>query len=125
MSPRKHGRLLSATLATGLLLAPSIAGAGALQGPEVVNVNVNFSSQLPLSDLSDETLARAQKAGRKLIYRMIRDECDVLKSVVARTCRLTNLNVNAQVRTQHNPPTLQLYINGGGNFSITLKGEDE
>ena len=56
---------------------------------------------------------------------MARDECDALKAIIARTCRLTNLSVNAQVRNQNYPDNVQLHINGSANFSITLKGEEE
>ena len=48
----------------------------------------------------------------------------MLKAIIAASCRLTNLSVNAQVRQQGNPSTIQLHINGSANFSIILKDED-
>ena len=112
-----------AVIATSPLAAK--AGSSSLQGAEVVKVSVNFSSQTPLADLGDDGLASAQKAGRKFIYRMARDECEVLKAILAKTCRLTNLSVNAQVRNHNDPSRIHLYMNGSANLSITLKGDDD
>ncbi len=64
-----------------------------------------------------------QKMGRKMIYRMAREECETLRSTIARTCSLTNLNVSSQVRQQHNRPN-SLHINGSAQFAITLKSEE-
>jgi hypothetical protein len=122
--------LPAVVLLAGLTLAP---GAGASKasimalphGARPVNVSVGFNTQVPLADLSEETLAAAQKAGREYIYRLGRDECALLKAIIAKTCRLTNLNVNSQIQ-QHNtaqPP--RLHINGNATFTISLKDEVE
>jgi hypothetical protein len=54
---------------------------------------------------------------------MARRECAILKATIAATCRLTNLNISAQLRdhNQHNP--LKLYLNGNAQYVITLKEE--
>ncbi len=78
---------------------------------------------MPLPDLSEETLAAAQKAGREYVYRQGREECALLKAIIAKTCRLTHLNINTQIQ-QHNtaqPPRLN--INGNANFTISLKDD--
>jgi len=85
-----------------------------------VNVSVGFNSQLPLPDLSQQTLADAQEAGRRYIYGLGRDECALLIETIAKTCRLTNLNINTQIQ-QHNPGQPHLYINGSATFTITLQ----
>ncbi len=125
-TPRLTRAAMALLAIMAVLLLPSAAGARSttLQGAELVNVSVTFNTQVPLADLSDETLASSQKSGRKFIYRMARDECQVLKAIIAASCRLTNLSVNAQVRQQGNPSTILLHINGSANFSITLKDED-
>ncbi len=112
-------------LLAGLSLAPAEASIVApFQGTQPVNVSVGFNTQVPLADLSEETLAAAQRAGRAYIYRLGRSECALLKEIIAKTCRLTNLNINTQIQ-QHNtaqPP--RLHINGNATFTITLKDED-
>ncbi len=115
-------------LLAGLVLAP---GAGASKvsimalphGARPVNVSDGFNTQVPLADLSEETLAAAQKAGREYIYRLGRDECALLKEIIAKTCRLTNLNINSQIQQHSNPAVPLLYINGNATFTISLKDE--
>ena len=113
-------------LLAGLALAPGAAPAAASiialpHGSQAVNVSVGFNTQVPLPDLSEETLAAAQKAGREYVYRLGRDECALLKAVIAKTCRLTNLNINTQIQQHNNPGAPLLYINGNATFTISLK----
>ena len=116
-------------LLAGLVLAPGAAVAEASimapfpGGAQPVNVSVGFNTQVPLPDLSEETLATAQRAGRAYVYRLGRDECALLKATIAKTCRLTNLNINTQIQQHNNPGTPLLYINGNANFTISLKDE--
>ncbi len=86
-----------------------------------VSVSVGFSTQMPLTDSSDQALASTQKRGRTFIYRMARDECAVLKATIADTCRLASLNVNARLNNpRHNQP-VTLHINGNARYLISLK----
>ena len=115
-------------LLAGLSLAPGAAPAEASimalpHGTQPVNVSVGFNTQVPLADLSEETLAAAQKAGREYVYRLGRDECALLKAVIAKTCRLTNLNINTQIQQHNNPGAPLLYINGNATFTISLKDD--
>ena len=108
----------------GLALAPGAAPAEASilappHGTQPVNVSVGFNTQVPLPDLSADALAAAQKAGREYIYGLGRDECALLMEIIAKTCRLTNLNINTQIQQHNTPP--QLYINGNATFTIGLK----
>ncbi len=122
----RYFALPAMALLAGLVLAP---GAGASKasimalphGTRPVNVSVGFNTQVPLTDLSEETLAAAQKAGREYIYSLGRDECALLKAVIAKTCRLTNLNINTQIQQHNNPGAPLLYINGNATFTISLK----
>ena len=117
---------LLAGLSLGPAAAPAKASILALpHGTQPVNVSVGFNTQVPLPDLSEETLAAAQKAGREYLYRLGREECALLKAVIAKTCRLTNLNVNTQIQQQHqNAAQPLLYINGTANFTISLQDEE-
>lgn len=109
-----------------LVLAPGAVPAEAsimapFDGSQSVNVSVGFNTQVPLPDMSEETLATAQRAGREYVYRLGRDECALLKATIAKTCRLTNLNINTQIQQHNNPGLPLLYINGNANFTISLK----
>ncbi len=113
-------------LLAGLALAPGTAPAKASilalpHGTQPVNVSVGFNTQVLLPDLSADTLAAAQKAGREYIYSLGRDECALLKEIIAKTCRLTNLNINTQIQQHNNPGAPLLYINGNATFTISLK----
>lgn len=90
-----------------------------LHGAQVVNVS--FSTQVPLADLSEETLIASQKSGRSFIYRLARDEYAVLKTIIAETCRLTSLNVSTQIQRHNQRNPVMLHINGNANFSVGLK----
>jgi len=110
----------------GLALAPGAAPAKASilalpHGTQPVNVSVGFNTQVPLPDLSADTLAAAQRAGREYIYSLGRDECALLMEIIAKTCRLTNLNINTQIQQHNNPGAPLLYINGNATFTISLK----
>ncbi len=118
---------LLAGLSLGPAAAPAQASILALpHGGQPVNVSVGFNTQVPLPDLREETLAAAQKAGREYLYRLGREECVLLKAVIAKTCRLTNLNVNTQIQQQYHRNAAQpmLHINGTANFTISLQDEE-
>ena len=121
--------LAALVLFAGLTLAPAAAPAEAsilalAHGGQPVNVSVGFNTQVPLPDLSEETLAAAQKAGREYLYRLARGECALLEAVIAKICRLTNLNINTQIQQQHhNAAQPMLHINGSASFTISLQDE--
>ncbi len=115
-------------LAVAALVLTQLPGAAAAQSmpfpPErVVNVSVNFNSQVPLPDLSEAAVAESQKSGRLSLYRLARDECEVMKSVIAEACRLTNMNISTQIQNYNNQNPVMLYVNGNANFTISLKEE--
>ncbi len=92
-----------------------------LHGAGAVNVNVSFQTRMPLADMSEKTLANTQKRGRTFIYNMASDECDVLKATIARTCRLTSINISARIQDNYNDNPVKLYLNGSARFTIGLK----
>jgi|GEM_PF-1988141 len=125
--PVLAGAAIAALSAT--MIAPMISTASAsmrsslLQGPEIVNVNVSFNSQVPLADTSDDAIADTQRTGRRFIYRMAVRECAVLRETIAQTCRLTNLNVSTNVQLQPNRSPPMLNLNGNAQFAISLKSD--
>lgn len=86
-----------------------------------VSVSVSFSTQMPLADTTDQTLAGTQKRGRTFVYRMARGECAVLKAVLAETCRLASLNVSSRLNNHSNNQPVTLHLNGNARYLITLK----
>ncbi|TDI68023.1 MAG: hypothetical protein E2O90_01305 [Alphaproteobacteria bacterium] len=121
---------LAALALVGLGLA--LAGAGAwggvakasimsVSGGAEVSVSVGFSTQMPLPDMTDQTLAATQKRGRTFVYRMAREECALLKATIAESCRLTGLNVNARLTNRASNTPATLHLNGNARYLITLK----
>jgi len=99
----------------------AVARSTSFHAGQFVNVNVGFNTQVPLPDTGEPTLLRSQQSGRNFIYRMAAKECTILKETIAKTCRLTNLNITAQIRDQNNRGPIKLYLNGNAQFAITLK----
>jgi hypothetical protein len=110
--------------AGNILPAAAIARSLPLKAGQFVNVNVGFSTHVPLPDVDEQTLIDKQQTGRTFIYKMASKECAILKATIAKTCRLTNLNVSAQIREQYNQTPIELYLNGNAQFVITLKDEE-
>ncbi|MCH8916589.1 MAG: hypothetical protein IIC52_00875 [Proteobacteria bacterium] len=117
---------LAALALIGLALA--LAGGGAarasvmsMTGGGEVSISVGFSTQMPLPDMTDQTLAATQKRGRTFVYRMAREECALLKATIAESCRLTSLNVNARLTNRASNTPATLHLNGNARYLITLK----
>jgi len=113
----------AAILALTQLPSPAAAQSTPFPASRVVNVSVSFNTQLPLPDLSEEALAASQKSARLSMYRLAKDECEVMKMVIAEACRLTNVNVSTQIQNYNNGEPVMLYVNGNANFTISLKDE--
>ncbi len=123
-SVRQAAAALFAPLLVSLLLSsPVEARKMALPQEEIVNVNVNFNSQSPISDLSEEAITKVRNEASRVLYEMAKKECALMLEVIAETCKLTNLNVSTQVQNYNNQAPMQIYINSSANFAITLKRE--
>ena len=103
--------------------APAAAQPTGFPPAQVVNVAVNFSTQVPLPDLSEEAITASQMSSRIALYRLARDECAVMKTVIAEACQLTNMNISTQIQNYNNQNPVTLYVNGNANFTISLKEE--
>ncbi len=125
------GRRLKTILATIMLVAVASPPAASsrivspIPGHNVVNVNVSMNMEIPLADANADTMAEAQIQGRKMLYRLATSECPILKETIAKTCRLTNLNVSTQIRRNNNVTPVSLYLNGNAQFAVTLKSAEE
>ena len=108
-------------LAYGASVASAEIRSSPLPGSEFVNVNVAFTMELPLPDESEKALTTIQTNGRRLIYEFAKNECTVMKAVIANACRLTNLQISTQIRRQQGHLPVIVYLNGNARFAITLK----
>ncbi len=126
-------RLKSATAVAAIALASvtfaavpadtAAARSASLGGAQPVVVNVNFQTQLPIDDLSDEAIVKSQESARALLYKLANKECGLLTATIAKTCRLSGLsiNVNMQNRNRSNQALTYLYVKSNARYSITLK----
>ena len=113
--------LLASLWVAGAQPEPAQARSAALGQGQVVHVNVSFNTQMFMQEIDEKTLVDKQQQGRKFMYMMASKECAILKETIAETCRLTKLNVSAQLREQSGQNPLKLYINGNAQFVIKLK----
>ncbi|MEY9361987.1 hypothetical protein ABH994_004708 [Bradyrhizobium yuanmingense] len=95
-------------------------GSGGLrqEGSVRVQTSINFFVAGPSGD-SDEAQKLRERA-RRSVYEMAARECDLLREVLARDCRMesVNTNVNRQFGQQQ---TEGFNISGTMAFQITLK----
>ena len=68
-----------------------------------VSIAVNMFVAAP-NDESEQAL-KAQEDGRRLVYNVAARECDVLRDMLAKDCRLISVNINVQ------------RVNAGQNFN--------
>lgn len=115
---------ITALILTTLLQTSATARSLPVSAGQFVNVNVGFNTQVLLPDVSEQTLVDKQQTGRKFLYKMASKECAILKATIAKTCRLTNLNISAQLREKNNQTPLKLFLNGNAQFVITLKEKE-
>jgi hypothetical protein len=117
-------------VAAGLLLATHASAQTAGQRivierpspvPQVGMVRVQASVHLFLpgpTDDSEEGQKQRDRA-RRMIYEMAGRECDLLREVLAKECRLDSITSNLGVQTS---PTARGYnVNGTMSLQITLK----
>jgi hypothetical protein len=129
MTSFKHVFVLSPAL---LLVSPVIAqqrviveqGGGAPRQENMVRVqnNISFSVTGPTGD-SDEGQKLREKAQRS-VYELAGHQCDLLREVLAKDCRLesVNVNINATNARQFNQQQPEgLNVNGSMSLQITLK----
>jgi len=91
-------------------------------GEETIRVRVRFNIVVPLGGRGSESLARAEARGRAAIYRMAEDECAVLQSTIAATCRMSGIRIRSRARGRHRVPSTSLSVYGNARYAITLKG---
>jgi hypothetical protein len=127
----KSAILASATL---LLAFPAIAQTGQRisveqfnAGPRPENMvrvqnNISFFIAGPTGE--GEEAQKLREKGQRLVYEMAAHECDLLRDILAKDCRMesVNVNVNTNGGRQFNQQQQEgLNVNGSMSLQITLK----
>jgi len=109
---------------TLLLMAPAMAqtvGQTAGQRQETwVRVQTTFNFFVPGPTGDSEEARKSSENARRSIYEMAARECDLLREVLAKDCRIEQIssNIGRQFGQQ---PQDGYTVNGSMNFSITVK----
>ena len=87
-------------------------------------VRIQLSIQMfiagPIDD--SEEAEKGRTRARNLIYDLASKECDLMRQVIASTCRLENVNINFNRQIRQSSQTEQGYgVNGQMSFQIGLK----
>jgi hypothetical protein len=82
-----------------------------------VQSTVNFFVAGPAGD--GEEAQKSREHARRAVYEMAAHECDLLREVLAKDCRLESVNSN--ISRQYGQQQEGFTINGSMNFQITVK----
>ena len=87
------------------------------EGPVRVQSNINFFVAGPTGD--GKEAQKLREKARRIVYEMAAHECDLLREVLARDCRMeaVNTNINRQFGQQQEGYT----VNGATSFQISLR----
>ena len=84
-----------------------------------ISVNVSYSLSLPLKGDDLSAQSEALESARRSLYGIAAGECKVLMSVIAKSCALERLNVQANVRRQRGED--HVHVSGNAAYRIGLK----
>ena len=94
------------------------AGGGRQEGSVRVQSSVNLFMAGPTGD--SEEAQKLRDRARRLVYEMAARECDLLREVIAKDCRLESINTN--LGRQYGQQQQEGFtVNGSMNLQITLK----
>jgi hypothetical protein len=85
-----------------------------------VRVQSSINVFLPGSTNESEEAQKLRDRGKRLIYEIAARECDLLREVLAKDCRLESINNNIGRQSYGNQPE-GYTVNGQMSFVITLK----
>ena len=125
-------RLLLAGTSLLLLIASPIAQAqgqriileqsGAPRQEGFVRVQSNVSLFMPGPTGDGEDAQKLRDRARRMIYEMAARECDLLREVLAKDCRLESVNTNLNRQNNYGSQQPDGYtVNGSMSLQITLK----
>ena len=116
-----------------IILATLLGGAAGAQPTVVIErpkgaqarqegiVRVQLQIQLFVTGPTDESeeAERQRERVRRGLYELAAKECDLMREVMARDCRLESVNVN--LNRQANPQMQGYQVGGSMTYQITLK----
>ncbi len=124
-------RLLFAGTSLLLLIASPLAQAqgqriilesGAPRQEGFVRVQSNINMFVPGPTGDGEEAQKLRDRGRRMIYEMAARECDLLREVIAKDCRLESINTNLNRQNNYGSQQPDGYtVNGSMSLQITLK----
>jgi hypothetical protein len=109
---------------TLLLAAPAMAqtvgqASGQRQEPPV-RVQATFNFFVPGPSGDSEEAQKAREKARRIVYEMAAHECDLVREVLAKDCRMESVSSN--VGRQFGQQQMEGYtVNGSVSLQITLK----
>jgi len=88
------------------------------EGQVRIQTSINFFVAGPTGD--GEEAQKLRDKARRIVYEMAGRECDLLREVLAKDCRMESVNSN--IGRQFSQQQQEGYtVNGSMNFQITLK----
>jgi hypothetical protein len=124
-------RLLFAGASLLLLIASPLAQAqgqriilesGGQRQEGFVRIQSNINMFVPGPTGDGEDAQKLRDRARRMIYEMAARECDLLREVLAKDCRLESVNTNLNRQNNYNSQQPDGYtVNGSMSLQITLK----
>jgi hypothetical protein len=124
-------RLLFTGASLSLLIASPVAQAqgqriilesGGQRQEGFVRVQSNINMFVPGPTGDGEEAQKLRDRGRRMIYEMAAHECDLLRDVIAKDCRLESVNTNLNRQNNYNSQQPDGdTVNGSMSLQITLK----
>ena len=85
-----------------------------------VQSNINFFIEGPTGE--GEEGQKLRDRARRIVYEMAAHECDLLREVLAKDCRMESVNNNINTNRQFGQQQQEGYtVNGSMSFQISLK----
>jgi len=122
MNPLRNALIAAASF---VLVAPAMGqtvGQAPVQRQESpVRIQTTFNLFFPGPTGESEEAQKARDKARRTVYEMAARECDLLREVLARDCRLESVSSTIN-RQQYGQPQVEgLSVSGSVNLQITLK----
>jgi hypothetical protein len=90
------------------------------RGSDMVRVQVGINLFMPAPAMEGEEADKIRDRARRNVYEFAQRECDILRDVLARECRLEAINVNVTRQPGTNVPQ-GFNVNGQLTLQVTLK----
>jgi hypothetical protein len=106
---------------SGPVLAQTVGQASGLRQDSPVQVQATFNFFVPGPSGDGEDAQKSRDKARRSIYEMAARECDLLREVLAKECRMVSVSSNIGGRQYGQQQLDGSSINGSMSFQITLK----